>query len=234
MTDSLIRYQSGLAPVPPHWLGTGSLRLHPDPRDFALRDHPAIAGMLAAGVPETADLTRWVTGQPYNQGNTGACVAASTCGLCSIDTQHNQGSWDVFNWLSLYREAGGTGQNGVDSRLVLQLCHDRGTPLLASGTEKVVASYAFVTQQPGPFREEIKACIASGQPAVIALLLPSDFGWQSGHGPATSGYHQVCAVGYDREYVTILNSWGPGFGRNGLGSILWDYLEADGLQHGYV
>src|SRR5207253_9472035 len=225
LTDSLIRFLQGLEPVPPHFQGMGALRLHPDPRDHRLRDQPGVARVLAAGVPDSASLQQWVTGPPYNQGATGACVAASTCGACSIDTAHNQGHWDMFDWQSLYAAAGGTGQNGVDSRLVLSICEGQGTPLLRGGREQVVSNYAFVTQQPGTFREEIKACIAAGQPAVVALLLPSDFGTNSGHGSVTSGYHQVVACAYDAAYVTILNSWGSWWGQNGIGSILWDYLE---------
>jgi hypothetical protein len=239
MTPEQIEYLKTLAPVPPHFQGMGALELHPDPRDWPVTHHPGIAALLP-DLPQTASLMQYVTGDPYNQGPTGACVAASTCGACSIDTQHGSSRWDVFHWLQLYHEAGGHGSDGVDSRLVLKICAEQGTPLATTGRETVIKSYLWVTQQPGQFRQEVKACIAAGFPPVVALLLPSDWGWKSGQPNAavTQGYHQVCGVEYDDEYLVILNSWGtwPGGGspKNGVGSVRWDYLEKDSLQHNYV
>jgi hypothetical protein len=239
MRPDQIEYLKTLAPVPPHFQGMGALELHPDPRDWPVTHHPGIAALLP-NVPQTASLMQYVTGDPYNQGPTGACVAASTCGACSIDTQHGSSRWDVFHWLALYHEAGGTGSNGVDSRLVLKICAEQGTPLANGGRETVIKSYLWVTQQPGQFRQEVKACIAAGFPPVVALLLPSDWGWRSGQPNAavTQGYHQVAGIEFDDDYLVILNSWGtwPGGGspKNGVGSVRWDYLEKDGLQHNYV
>lgn len=239
MTPDQIEYLKTLAPIPPYFQGLGARELPPDPRDWNVRQHPSIAALLPE-LPDSASLLQYVTGEPYNQGPTGACVAASTCGACSMETQRGSSRWDVFHWLQLYHEAGGQGSNGVDSRLVLKICTEQGTPLATGSREKVIASYLWVTQQPGQFRQEVKACIAAGFPPVVALLLPSDWGWKSGQPSAvvTQGYHQVAGVGYDPEYLVILNSWGtwPGGGspKNGVGSIRWDYLEKDGLQHNYV
>ena len=232
-------YLASLAEPPGHWGGTGALPLSPDPRDWRMRDDPAVAAMIPRA-PPSASLIDYFTGQPYNQDNTGACVAASSCGACSLDTQHYQDAWHLFDWNALYREAGGTGQNGVDSRLVLTICKDKGTPLAAGGREFVIASYDFATQQDGPFQEEIKACIALGFPVVVAMLLPSDFGWQSGQPNAavTQGYHQVCGIGYDPDYLVVLNSWGAGWPgqaspKPGVGSVRWSYLVANGNQQRY-
>jgi len=233
LTPDSTEFLANLEPAPAHWGGTGALRLTPDPRDYRITQIPRVAAQLAAGAPASADLTRFIGSPIYNQGAEGACVAFSTAGLCSLDTDEERGGWQVYDAERLYREAGGTGANGVDSRLVLSNCVNLGTPKPDGTRVKIVGSYAFVTQTPGTFREEIKASIAAGQPVVIAVLLPSDFGWQSGHGSRTSGYHQLCCVGYDEAYLTVLNSWGPGFGDKGVGSIAWDYLEADNLQNGY-
>src|SRR6185369_16092240 len=83
--------------------------------------------------------------------------------------------------------------------------------------------------------QTIKAALAAGYPLVVAMLLPTDWGWQSGHGAVTSGYHEICAVGYTADgYLLCLNSWGSQWGRNGLGSVLFNYLEANNLQNRYV
>lgn len=234
MNDSLARFIAGLAPTPPHWGGTGALRLQPDPRDYRVIRHPAVQAVLEAGVPDSASIRQWVTGPPYNQGAEGACVAASTCGACSTDDKKNKGVWTVFDWQELYHEAGGTGQNGVDSRLVLDICKSRGTPEPGGQREPVVTGYSFVSQTPGQFRQEVKACIAAGFPVVFAWLLPTDMGWQCGNGPPTTGYHQTVGIEYDATWLVFLNSWGAwGLNGTGIGSVRWDYLEANGLQLSY-
>lgn len=233
MTTQEIAYLKILAPPDPDWRGTGSLKLHPDPRDYDLRSFPGVQAQLAAGVPDTFDLTPLVKGAIYDQGATPACVAFSTAGLNSMDDVAENARWETFDAAAMYRAAGGTGQNGVDTRLVLQQATDTGVPILGgNGRVKLIGSYAFVPQQPGVFRQTIKAAIAAGQPCTLALLLPSNWGWDSSGSP-TSGYHQVVGIAYDATWLTILNSWGSGWGRNGMGRVPWDYLEANSLQNGY-
>jgi hypothetical protein len=241
MTPEQAAYLKTLEPPNPYWGGMGARELSVDPRDWYARHDPVIAQMLATGAPDSFSLLPYVTGPAYNQQQTGACVSASTCGLCSTDAKHFQDKWTVYHWLNLYHEAGGTGSNGVDTRLVLKICTDQGTPLAVGGRDFIIGSYDFITQAPGVFREEVKACIASGYPVTVALLLPSDFGWQSGQPSAgtTTGYHQVCAVAYDSDYVIILNSWGnewsfAGAPRPGVGSVRWSFIEQSGLQNRYA
>jgi len=233
--DRLAFLQSLTLPDPT-WQGTGATPLSVDPRDYDIRWLPGVADQLAAGVPASADLTGLIKGAIYNQGNTGACVAYSTAGLCSMDDVAETGQWTTMDAAAMYAAAGGTGQNGVDSRLVLQQATDNGVPILGvSNRVKIIKSYAFVPQQPGIFRDTLKAAIAAGYPLVVALLLPSDWGWMSGHGAATTAYHQVVGCGYTSDgYLVCLNSWGAGWSRNGIGSVRFDYLEQNNLLNQYV
>jgi hypothetical protein len=235
MSPEQIAYLKTLADPEPHWGGMGALPLPPDNRDYDIRSIPQVADVLAIGVPDTIDFSRFATGPLYNQGAEPSCVAFSTCGLCSLDEVEAGQAWDVFSGHTLYIEAGGDGHNGVDTRRVLEIVCTTGVPG-NSGPRKVVGSYAFVPGQPGIFRQSIKAAVAAGQFCTLALLLPAPFQWNSGNAP-TSGYHQVIVIGYDPTWAIILNSWGPGWPGDGphpgIGRVQWDYLEADNLQHGY-
>lgn len=48
---------------------------------------------------------------------------------------------------------------------------------------------------------------------------------------ATTGYHAVCAVGYDdsKKAVKFINSWGTQWGLHGFGYISYDLMAADGV-----
>jgi uncharacterized protein YkwD len=172
----------------------------------------------------------------YNQGSEPSCVAFSTAGLASTEDFRGDQTWDTLDGHLFYRECGGNGTAGIDSRLALDKARNDGIPI-QGGTGRVrVGTYVFATQQPGAFREEIAAAIMLGHFVTIALLLPSDFGWNS-TGAKTSGYHQIYAVGFtgmgDSDYVICVNSWGPGSGRNGFVRVFWGYLESERLQNGY-
>jgi hypothetical protein len=240
MTPKDVEFVKTLDPIPDHWGGLGATRLHVDPRDYDIRILPGVAEALAAGVPAAADLTGFIRGEVLNQGATGACVAFSTAHLCAMDTVIEGQAWPNINAPLMYSRAGGTGSNGVDSRLVLNQTVDDGAPLMAGGAVHPIKSYAFVPQQAGIFTDTIKAAVAAGYPCTLALLLPADFGWRSGNAARTAGYHQVMICGYTADgYWIILNSWGPGWPGGGgsphpgVGSILMSYCEMDGLQNRY-
>lgn len=239
MTPEQFEYLKTLAPPPPHWGGLGATPLSLDPRDFDIRRLPGVAEALAAGVPVAVDLTGFIRGEILNQGQTGACVAFSTAHLCSIDEVIEGQPWPSVNAPLMYSRAGGTGSNGVDSRLVLSQVLESGAPLVSGGAIHPVKSYAFVPQEPGLFTNTIKAALAAGYPVVLALLLPTDFGWRSGSGAVSQGYHQICLVGYTADgYWLFVNSWGAGWPGNsphpGVGSILTSYVESNNFQQRYA
>lgn len=220
-----------LAPPDPAWKGLGGSELISRPSDWPMILLPHVADALPKVFAPTtmAPFFR----QAYDQGQTGACVAASSSGLSSIDGLIDQNRWQMFDWRKVYTDNGGTGQNGVDSRQVLEYLKNNGTPLLnGAGSVKVVGSYLFAPRVPGAFRQTLQAALTARQPFVVALLLPQNFGWDSG-GAVTSGYHQVEGLGGDDTWCEIGNSWGDNWGQAGRGRIAWDYLEASNLQNGY-
>jgi hypothetical protein len=73
--------------------------------------------------------------------------------------------------------------------------------------------------------ERVKICIASKMPVIFGIPVNSAFMdlttrdvWDfSGR---SEGNHAMCAIGYDSDSVTIVNSWRL-FGDNGVGRISW-------------
>ncbi len=225
-----------LVPPEPSWRGTGAIRLTRDWRDRSLLALPHVAAQLAAGVPESDTGLLAKIGSPlYNQNGLEACVAYSTCAVASLDLVRQGLAWGLFDAAALYAENGGDGREGVDPRRVLKDVVENGFPRSTGLRARLVDAYAFAPQVPGAFRQALKAALAAGQPCVVAMLLPSPFGYESGMTP-TAAYHQVCAVAYEPEWLWVLNSWGddwPEPGAPGLGRVKWDFLEGHELQAGY-
>lgn len=88
----------------------------------------------------------------------------------------------------------------------------------------------------GDKKETIKACISTGNPVLIAVLVFPSFGKSSTNGGfvmlpseeelkgSCSGGHQLVAVDYDEEYLTCFNSYGPEDGFHGFIKFPWDYI----------
>ena len=197
---------SSLQPAPPHFGGTGALPLVLDPRDYPPEAHPDVKIMLEVGAPGEADRSTGVF-EILNQGASGACVAFSTSGGIEADENLDAHKQYHIDAAALYRELGGTGQNGVDSRQTLQRCVDEGAPLIGGGRIKI-GSYFRCDNDPGLFVEQIKAAVSTGQVVVIATLLPNTFGgrWQAGQ--PTQGYHQLLVLGFRGDLFWGPNSWG--------------------------
>lgn len=86
-------------------------------------------------------------------------------------------------------------------------------------------------------RDQLRGCLASGYPFAFGFAayesLESPEVRQTGAIPMPSpsegriGGHAVLAVGYDdkQERFLIRNSWGPGWGQKGYGTIPYSYVE---------
>lgn len=235
MRPDQILYVAGGLPIPPEWGGMGGVYRPPDPRDRSVLSDPTVALGVHNQI-ESADLIAAIGAPVYNQGRYPACSAAGTCGLQSVDEAVNGGAWRLYDWLQVYHENGGNDRDGIDPQAVLKDARDNGLPLTGTGVrEKIVTGYAFVPQVPATFPQVVTACLATGLPVGIAMLLPSPFGYNSGTA-RTQGYHWMCAVASDPIWATCLNSWGDGWPgdapRPGLCRVRWDYLTADNLQNG--
>lgn len=188
---------------------------------------PDIAAQIVVGVPASDDyLLSFIKGC-YNQGSLPSCVAHSSAGMQSINEQMERGQWIIMDAVKAYYDNGGNGSNGVPTQAVLSYMQGSGMPVVGSSLRYKLSTYAFCQPMQPAGIEALKAAISTGHPCVLAMLLPSDFmnGMTAGQGSVNRvAYHQVCCVGYTPERVTFLNSWGPGYGQNGLGSVPWSYL----------
>jgi Papain family cysteine protease len=219
----------------PVGFGLGAVPLNPDSKLLDLRSLPVIKKALAAGIPKSTDLSQYVKGV-YNQGAENSCVVYSLAAVQSVSKEEMLGDWLTFDAEECYKACGGYGPNGVPAPDVLNWEERTGFRDIASNRRYQITSYAHADLSNSGI-EALKASIASRHPCVLALLLPSDFGNQFGGSgdcasdTVTNGYHQVCVVGYTADRVTILNSWGSGWGRNGIGTIRWEFLQNPDQQY---
>lgn len=204
ITPAEAQYYAALDPIPANWGGMGAVRLVPDARDYRAVWHPEVREVLLAGGGGAVDWSDKVC-SIENQGSEGSCVPHSTCSGIQLNENINQQVCYRFNAPQLYRELGGSGANGVDSRQTLERCKSVGAPLVNSNGRVRVGSYFWIDQNPATFATQVKAALVAGKSVVIALLLPSTFGgkWQPGN--PTQGYHQIPAVGTDGDD----RFWGP-------------------------
>lgn len=221
----------GAARVVPHDLG--GVRLVSRPGDVALENVSTIRATLAA-LPATADLSDRVKGI-YDQGQIAACTCYSSAAMQSIFEELERDEWLGFDALECYRAVGGDGSHGVDPHLVLDYMKQSGLLDVDTKQRYRIQSHAFVQLGPQGQIDVVKAALANNRPAVLAMLLPADWGQgqgQSQGGPRSSSYHQVCLTGYDADRAYFVNSQGIGWGDHGFGSVPWSFT-VDSAQGSY-
>jgi len=227
-----------LPPLDSRGFGTGSLTLNPDSRLRAMESLRVIRRVKAMGIPNQADLTTYVKGN-YNQGDENSCVAYSVAGMQSTYEEIEHNRWITFDAEESYVANGGYGPNGISAVDALDWEESPGMRDISTGQRYKIATYAFANPMTDAGIQTIKAAIAAKRPCVLALLLPADFGDQfEGDGTCksdvvTSGYHQICVVGYDQVRFKLLNSWGNNWGIKGIGSIKWSFVQK-AEQRGWV
>src|SRR3954449_6444863 len=96
-------------------------------------------------------------------------------------------------------------------------------------------SYLFSCQNQGTsVTPESETALAAGKPVAIGLPIYTPFEYLNASDsvmtPAKAtgtmlGGHMVAAYGYDSTGVKIANSWGTGWGRNGWGTLSWDFVD---------
>lgn len=222
-----------LTPSDPSWGGTGSLRLHEDPRDFPMSLLPGFAEAPLAFPIDYSPLVQTI----IDQGAEPSCVAFSTCGLAAAEEFAGDRTWETGDGHRFYRECGGTGANGIDTRLALDKARSEGVPLLSGSERTRIGAYLFATMSPGAFQADICQALSLGHLCTLALLLPSNFGWDSS-GSITQSYHQVLVVGAtglaDNDLVVICNSWSANWGNRGFGRIPWGFITQQNMQNKYA
>lgn len=79
--------------------------------------------------------------------------------------------------------------------------------------------------------QAIKQALLANKPVVLAFNVPSNVfdaprGWVAyDAAKLTKDWHAVRVYGYDARGLLFKNSWGKGWGRNGLGCLAWDFVR---------
>lgn len=216
------------SPVPDQL--TGMKLRSPDSRDVPLAADPAVAEALVVGYPETFDNVKHVR-HIYNQGAIPSCVSHTTAGMQSVHQVIEEGVLRVFDAPAVHAATGNINEGRWPDQ-ILRYCQETGMPLLGGGTRYRIQSYAFVAYD-AQWEATIKAAVSVGKVVCIALLLPSNFGWESS-GQITQGYHEVYIIGYRPNAFLIVNSWGENWGKNGMGWVPIEFLRQQNWQNRYV
>jgi Papain family cysteine protease len=222
--------------VKPEEYGLGALPLNPDTRLRHMMSLSIVRAAAAAPIPAAADLSAFVK-DCYNQGQEDSCVAYSCAGMMSVFEDQRSSNWIKLNAEECYVACGGSGQNGISTKDALDWIEQKGFGDSNDQKRYQVATYAFTDPRTVDGWNTLRAALAADLPCVIALLLPSDFGAQFGASgdcgstTITNAYHQVCAIGYTNDRLNILNSWGPTWGNQGMGSILLAAIQAPQQQN---
>ncbi len=156
-------------------------------------------------------------------------MAYSIAGMQSIFEEILQQRTIMFDAAELYRDLGGNG-DGISAPEALTWDQTTGLKDVATAQRYKIQSSAFADPTTADGIVTLKTAVSVQCPCVVALLLPSDFGDQvngSGdcNGTVTGEFHQVCLIGYDDERFKFLNSFGPSWGKNGIGTLPWSFLQ---------
>ncbi len=108
-------------------------------------------------------------------------------------------------------------------------------PLPDSYTEatdqKLITSYYRLFGTGQDLVDQIKRALSQNHPVIYASPIDAGYDQYTGGrilGPSTGpwlGSHMRCLVGYTPDYAIEANSWGTGWGNNGLGHIGWDFIQ---------
>lgn len=209
----------------PH--GLGAIPSPLDDRDFQL-DSLYTADELAAPLPVTFRVAK-LPAVIFDQGSTPMCVSYSAAteqaSFDLADTGHNY----LWDFPYFFRKIGGT-VNGAIIRNALDFRLHRGYPLLPANSGNSMAAHRISAYYAVPrTRDGIKrALIHYG-----VCLIGTDWynSWFDPHADGTLpppdyivGGHAISVVGYDARGVTLRNTWGKDWGRNGECVMPWSYF----------
>jgi C1A family cysteine protease len=220
-----------------------------DPRDYQMRHF-----LRAGPVPDRADHRREMP-EIFDQGGAGTCVACASAYYDKSFQERREHAWDLaptshrFSPLFVYSQrADHSGDHGMTIREAMRIVNEEGVCTLADMpyVEDAIDTPPTEAQllAARPFRSKSFARITSIAEAehylaencfVAGLLVHESFMEAPGgrvpmpkRGDPYAGGHALCVVGFDRrrQVFAFVNSWGPGWGQGGFGTIGYDVFLA--------
>ena len=191
----------------------------------------------------------------FDQGAVGTCVACATAYYDKSFQEQREHDWDMgpathrFSPMFIYSQrADRSGDNGMTIREAMKIVNQEGVCSLAEMPYQEGAIDTTPTAKQvkaaKPFRSRSFARIATIGDAerylydncfIAGLLVHESFMDAPGgripmptRGDPFVGGHALCIVGYDRKrsIFRFVNSWGPGWGESGFGTIGYDVFMA--------
>ncbi len=217
----------------------------PDPTDN--RDRMLASLELASDVPLSATVVKRPF-TIKSQGSTGSCVGQSVAQAVQLAFAHDDAMVQDLSALFVYynsrKESGDDTitDNGTYLRTAIKsvqkfgVCPELVWPFSSSKVNRMPTWNAYRTAHDrrgvrGYYRIEsgnlldVKRAIASGRPVVAGWQVDAAFKAHRGstvvgaqHEPFVGG-HAMVVVGYTASYWDIVNSWGTGWGDNGLAIV---------------
>jgi C1A family cysteine protease len=97
-----------------------------------------------------------------------------------------------------------------------------GLRLHANDQKTAAREYALING----YKDGIKDALSTGYPIVFGVRVDSAFLDVTSRNPVEItgdpiGGHAMCAIGYNKGGVLLVNSWGTGWGDHGIGCIGW-------------
>ena len=205
---------------------------------FDSRDYKVKTVLFEQSIPESYSLKNFVK-QVKNQGSIGSCGAhAYTTALEVLFSMRNDAVElsELFHYY-VTREIEGTVllDDGMELRNGAKALAEQGVcfetqhayhPLLfdvePTNLARITAQWLTIKEyrRVNSF-EEIKQSIAQGLPVVIGVRVDNKFfadktGDIKRLSDTLLGGHAVCAVGYDKDRIEIVNSWSQSWGNSGF------------------
>lgn len=167
------------------------------------------------GIPQSLN-NNALLGPIRDQGSISKCVSVALTDLVNFNLNGKYVSTDDF----FYNNRSNRSVNGMSIIEAFDILHTKGLGGFKS------KSYARVGNA-----DALKIALVTNGVAIIALPVynssKTDF-WNKGKTDELEGGHAVLIVGYNNKGFIIRNSWGKGYGDNGL-SIL-PYNEFDSIM----
>jgi hypothetical protein len=211
---------------------------------------PPVITISGGSVPSSVSLAASIV-RIHNQGDSSSCVGQTLSTLGEIAASE-AGMPASLSAGFIYDQANGGSDNGTTWQAAFGILTGEGdAPLPAfphDGQDWWVQPdrAAIAAARVYRFRSwrsidpmdihTIKAELAAGRPLGLAIPVHDTFYNHGCTSPLTADtgafhfWHAVTVIGYNPTGIRILNSWGPGWGCSGQGTIAWPLLAAYAAQ----
>lgn len=154
-------------------------------------------------IPETYELP--FQDYIYDQGNRGICVSVSMREV--LEWKYRQSNKKLnINIDKFYNDRKDKSKDGMTVREAMEISH----------RDHYIDYYACIQDQ-----ETLKSSIFTNGPCIVCLPV-YNYDEEFWRGDDLKGGHALVAIGWDKNGFILRNSWGYGYGVEGLGTISYN------------